>query len=278
MLIDWFTVIAQVINFLILVWLLKRFLYRPILDAIDAREKRIAAKSADADAKRAEAKKERDKYQHKNAEFEQQRTALMNKAMEEAKTERLRLLDEARQAADSLSAKRQEAMRNDANNLNQAIRRRTRQEVFAITRKALADLATTSLEERLADVFARRLREMDEPTKKRIGESLKTASEPALVRSAFDLPETQRAAIQQTLNQTFSTEINIRFETAPELISGIELISNEQKVAWSIADYLVSLEKGVAELLEEREQAEHEIQEKTHKPVKTELKPVTKNQ
>jgi F-type H+-transporting ATPase subunit b len=74
------------------------------------------------------------------------------------------------------------------------------------------------------------------------------------------------------------TEINIRFETAPELISGIELISNEQKVAWSIADYLVSLEKGVAELLEKREQAEHEIQEKTHKPVKTEPKPVTKNQ
>jgi F-type H+-transporting ATPase subunit b len=55
MLIDWFTVSAQVVNFLILVWLLKRFLYRPILNAIDAREKRIATELADADAKRAEA-------------------------------------------------------------------------------------------------------------------------------------------------------------------------------------------------------------------------------
>ena len=45
MLIDWFTVVAQVVNFLILVWLLKRFLYKPILDAIDAREKRIAKES-----------------------------------------------------------------------------------------------------------------------------------------------------------------------------------------------------------------------------------------
>ena len=43
MLIDWFTVIAQMLNFLILVWLLKRFLYQPILDAIDAREKGIAS-------------------------------------------------------------------------------------------------------------------------------------------------------------------------------------------------------------------------------------------
>jgi F-type H+-transporting ATPase subunit b len=254
MLIDWFTVGAQVVNFLILVWLLKRFLYRPILDAIDAREKRIARELADADAKKAEAKMERDEFQRKNAEFEQQRNALMNKAEEEAKTERLHLLDEARQAADALSAKRQESLRIDAHNLNQDITRRTRQEVFAITRKALTDLATTSLEERLADVFARRLLEMDEPTKKSFGKSLKAATQPALVRSAFDLPEAQRAAIQQTLNQTFSTEINIRFETAPELISGIELISNGQKVAWSIADYLASLERDVDKLLKQKGQ------------------------
>ena len=148
MLIDWFTVIAQVVNFLILVWLLKRFLYRPILDAIDAREKRIATELADADAKKAEAQKERDEFQHKNEEFDQQRAALLSKATDEAKAERQRLLDEARKAADALSAKRQETLRSEAHNLNQAISRRAQQEVFAIARKALTDLATTSLEER----------------------------------------------------------------------------------------------------------------------------------
>ena len=53
--IDWFTVVAQAINFLILVWLLKRFLYKPILHAIDEREKGIAAQLAQAEAKKAEA-------------------------------------------------------------------------------------------------------------------------------------------------------------------------------------------------------------------------------
>jgi F-type H+-transporting ATPase subunit b len=76
------------------------------------------------------------------------------------------------------------------------------------------------------------------------------------VRSAFDLPATQRTAIQNALNQTFSAEINIRFETAPDLVSGIELTTNGQKVAWSIADYLASLEKGVDELLKEQDKAE----------------------
>jgi F-type H+-transporting ATPase subunit b len=254
MLIDWFTVGAQALNFLILVWLMKRFLYQPILHAIDEREKRIAAELSDADAKKAEAQKERDEFQHKNEEFDQQRAELLSKAMEDAKAERQRLLDEARQAADTLSAKRQETLRNDAHLLNQAISRRTQQEVFAIARKALTDLATTSLEERLGEVFTRRLREMDGQAKEGLAEALKTAIEPSLVRSAFDLPVDQRAVIQNALNETFSAEVHIRFETAPDLISGIEFTTaNGQKVAWSIADYLVSLEKGVDELLKEKD-------------------------
>jgi F-type H+-transporting ATPase subunit b len=95
MLIDWFTIVAQVINFLILVWLLKRYLYKPILNAIDEREKRIAKELADADAKKAEAKAERDGFQHKNEAFDQQRAALLGKATDEAKAERKRLLDQA---------------------------------------------------------------------------------------------------------------------------------------------------------------------------------------
>jgi F-type H+-transporting ATPase subunit b len=253
MLIDWFTIAAQALNFLILVWLMKRFLYKPILNAIDAREKLIAKELADADAKKSEAQKERDEFQKKNEEFDQQRAALLTKATDEAKAERLRLLEEARKAADALSAKRQESLVNDAHNLNQAISRLTQKEVFAITRKALTDLATTSLEERMGEVFTRRLRELDDKSKSVLGDALKKNSEPALIRSTFDLPDGQRAAIQNALNETYSAEIRIRFETSPDLVSGIELSANGQKVGWTIADYLASLEKGVGELLKEKD-------------------------
>ena len=256
MLIDWFTVGAQALNFVILVWLLKRFLYKPILDAIDAREKRIALALTDAEARKAEARKERDAFQEKNEAFDRQRAALLSRATEEATIERRRLLQEARKAADALSAKRQEALRNDAQNLGQAITRRIQQEVFAIARKALADLATTSLEERLGEVFTRRLREMDPAARAGLAGVLKTAPEPAIVRSAFDLPPEQRVTIQNALNETFSGEVRVRFEIAPDLVSGIELATNGQKVAWSIADYLASLEKGIDELAKEKDRPE----------------------
>jgi F-type H+-transporting ATPase subunit b len=274
MLIDWFTVGAQVLNFLILVWLLKHFLYKPILNAIDAREKRIAAELADADAKKTEAQKERDDFQNKNKAIDEQRSALLGKAVDEAKAERERLLDEARNAADSLRAAQATALRNDQKRLGSEITRLAKDEVFGIARKTLADLATVSLEERMGEVFTRRLREMDGKSKGLLGAALKSSSEPAVVRSAFDLGTEQKAAIQNALNETFSAEIRIRFETSPDLISGIELTTNGQKVAWSIADYLASLGKGVDELLRKNDETAAKAEPKVE--AKTETKPEVK--
>jgi F-type H+-transporting ATPase subunit b len=256
MLIDWFTVCAQALNFLVLVWLLKRFLYKPILNAIDAREKLIAGQLADASAGKAEAQKEKDEFRGKNDAFDQQRAALLSKATADADAERQRLLGEARTAADGLSAKRRDALQSDAASLNDSIRRRTQDEVFAIARKTLTDLAGASLEERSVDVFAQRLRSMDAKARDSLAEALKTAGAPALMRSAFDLPAAERAALQQALNETFSAQVDVQFQTAPDLVSGIALTVGGQKVAWSIDDYLSSLQTAIAALVKGPDKAQ----------------------
>jgi F-type H+-transporting ATPase subunit b len=112
-----------------------------------------------------------------------------------------------------------------------------------------------------------------------LGEALKKNSEPALIRSTFDLPATQRAAIQNALNETFSAEVHARFETSPDLVSGIEMSCHGQKVGWSIADYLASLENGVGELLKEKDKPEPKPEVKVEpkpeapKPEETTSKP-----
>jgi F-type H+-transporting ATPase subunit b len=252
MLIDWFTVAAQVLNFLILVWLLKRFLYRPILHAIDAREQRIAQALADADAKQAEAIRERDELRQKNEAFDGQRAALLSQATDEAKAERLRLLDEARQLADDLRGERREALLREQQGLHDELARLARDEVFAIARKTLEDLAGAGLEQRVSEVFVQRLRALGPEAKADLAQALKTASDPVRVRSAFELPAEQQAAIRAALNETFAADIPVRFETAPAVVSGIELSANGHKVAWTIAEYLASLENGVGELLKEQ--------------------------
>jgi F-type H+-transporting ATPase subunit b len=132
------------------VWLLKHFLYKPILNAIDAREKRIAAELADADAKKAEAEKERDDFEAKNKAFDDQRSRSARKAEGDAK---------ARTSA--FSAKRARTRTDCARSKPRVAKRQKRGwaerslawplgKSLDIARKTLVDLATVSLEERMA--------------------------------------------------------------------------------------------------------------------------------
>ena len=256
MLIDWFTVGAQALNFVILVALMKRFLYKPILNAIDAREQRIAAQIENAAATKAEAENEREEFQRKNEEFDRRRATLLSEATDEAAGERHRLLDEARRAAEAVRAERQEALELEQQSLGEEIARRTQQEVFAIARKTLTDLAGTSLEVRMSEVFARRLRDLNDAAKEDFVKALKASDTPVIVRSAFELAPEQRATIQHALNETCSAEVEVRFDTAPSVISGIDLTANGWKIAWHISDYLASLEESLGELVHEQAKAE----------------------
>jgi len=250
MLIDWFTVVAQTFNFLILVWLLKHFLYKPILDAIDAREQRIAQELADADAKKTEARQERDEFERKNNDFNQQRDSLVSQMKEEISVKRQKLLDDAQHAADVVSTKRHEALQREHRTFAEEISRRAQEQVFSITRKTLRDLADTSLEVSMTKVFTRRVREMNGQARQELGQALTALSEPARVRSMFELPAEQQAEIQQAMNETFAVEVPLRFEIASDRICGIEVTCSGRKLAWSIDEYLKALEKSIAELIE----------------------------
>lgn len=262
MLIDWFTVGAQVLNFVILVWLLKRFLYKPIIDAIDAREQKIAQQLADAAARKAEALQEKEAFQRKIEDLDQQSAKLLQVATDNANAESGRLLEAARQAADTLAAKRQESLRNEANKLGHAISDTTRREVFAIARKALSELAVESLEQRISEVFVQRLRAVTGDVREDLAEALHSAGKPTLVRSAFDLSPEQQQAIRTAVNETFSIDVSLEFETAPELVCGIELATQGQRLSWSIDEYLSSLEQGVAALLKPDNEAQPESRAK----------------
>lgn len=256
MLIDWFTVIAQAVNFLVLVWLMKRFLYQPILKALDARERRIAAELADAGAKEAEAEAAREEFRRKNEEFDRQRDGLLNKATDEAAAEHRRLFDEIRKDADSLRDKLQDKLSGEYQSLHEEITRRTQAEVFAIAHKTLSDLAGASLEERIVEVFIHRLRELDSSEQARLAAMLAAPDIPVIVRSAFELPQPQRASVEETIKTTLGTKNPVCFETVPNLIGGIELVMHGQKVAWSIADYLAAMEKELAVLLKAQRKPE----------------------
>jgi len=256
--INWFTIIAQVLNFLILVWLLKRFLYKPILKAIDEREGKIAAQIKDAEMQDTKAKKEQVEFRKKNESFDMEKKDLMDKAIAETNEERQKLIEDARDEATQLRSKLERSLKEMQENLNHDIVQKTQQEVFAIARKTLSDLASLSLEEQATNIFIKRLNDLANKEKKQFVEAFKTSSNPILVQSAFDLPEKQQADIKSAVNEILETETHFQFKTTPELISGIELTSSGYKLAWSISEYINSLQKSIFETMKEDPKAEPE--------------------
>ena len=250
--IDWFTVIAEVVNFLILVWLLKRFLYKPILNAIEAREKKVAGQLSDAESKMAEANKELTQYQQKNEEFDQKKKEMMSQALTESKVERQKLFEQVRKEANALQIQFQKSVKEKEENLEKEIAQKTQQEVFDISRKTLGELANTGLEEQVVKRFVLKLNELEGPVKQQISQVFNSDTTGIIVKSAFELSENQKEEIKSTFKNISGKESVYQYETSPQLISGIELSANGYKVSWSISEYLNSLEKAISEAIQEK--------------------------
>src|SRR5690554_2955493 len=156
--IDWFTVIAQLVNFLILVWLLQRFLYKPVLNAVDERERKIASQLADAANKKSEARSEKELFIQKNEQFDREHASQLKEVQQRVEAEQKRLYEEARKESHALRLKLEESLKQQEQELKETLKRRTKEEVFAIAGKTLADLANADLEEQVVHVFMEKIR------------------------------------------------------------------------------------------------------------------------
>jgi F-type H+-transporting ATPase subunit b len=241
--INWFTVLAQLLNFALLVWLMRRFLYAPILAAMDQREKKISAQLKAAKTQKDEAKAAHDELTKKTEAFDAQKQALLTAATADAETQRQQLLAAARQEADDQRAKQQKALQESQATQQADLARQTRQTVFAVAKKALADLASVSLEAQAVDVFVQRLHALNDDDKQPLVAAFQANKKPMQVQSASALTPKQQATIKTTLVALLGAAPDLEFTANPALISGISLSANGFKLAWDVADYLVALGK-----------------------------------
>jgi F-type H+-transporting ATPase subunit b len=250
MLIDWFTVGAQAVNFLILVWLMKRFLYGPVLAAIDAREKKIAGELKEAADAKASAGKEREDLRVQTETLQGRREELLRAASVDAEAQHQRLLEDAHREVQELRVKSLAALTAEQTELQLEIVSRARREAFALTRKTLAGLADTTLEDRMLEVFIHRVQDLNEVQKVQlIAPPVDTRARSAVLRSAFELTPAQQTHVTAAFREWPCGGATLTFETAPELVSGVELIVDGQKLAWNVTAYLADVEEKTEALL-----------------------------
>jgi F-type H+-transporting ATPase subunit b len=241
--INWFTVIAQIVNFLILVWLLKRFLYKPVLKAIDERKKKIEARLEEAAVRKAEAKKDQDLFRQKNEDFDKERTVKMNLAQEHVNSEKERLFEEVRNESNALRSKFENSFKQRKKELTDSLKRKTKDEVFAIVGKTLSDLANANLEDQVINVFIKKIDNLDEVEKSKFIHALNDKHNPVAIKSVFDLSASSKQKLEKAIGQFAEKQLDFNYKLEAELLSGIEIETASYQMSWNIESYLDSLSR-----------------------------------
>jgi F-type H+-transporting ATPase subunit b len=254
-LINWFTVAAQIVNFLILVALLKHFLYGPIVAGMTAREERIAAQLAEARQKKQEAGEEEAALRRKVREIEDQRQEMLTEAGRQAEAHKQELFSQARQEVEQIRQKWAAALTREKETFLQDLKQRLAQEVVAISRRTLQEMADLTLEQRLTGIFLERLRLLSLDKQAAIQESIIEAGGELSVTTAFELSDEARQKIASQVQELFGRNLTLRFATSGELLAGIELLTSSRKVAWSLGGFLDSLEEDLAQAFQQLEKS-----------------------
>lgn len=262
MLIDWFTVIAQIVNFLILVILLKYLLYDRVIQAMDRREERLHNRLEEAKDKKAEAEEEAESFRKKKKEMEDQRQDMLSRAKKEAEEERKSLTRRAREEADGLRKRWREAVEKEKESFLKDIKRTTLSQVYSVSRRAFQDLADAEIEKRIAEVFVSRLGDLPRDKREEMAEAAGKGGDPLEVKSGFDISTKMQRKITEAVHREIAEGVDVGYRTDPDLIMGIEMKARGVKVAWNLNHYLADLEERAGEILDREARAGEERAER----------------
>ncbi|MCP4386473.1 MAG: hypothetical protein GY798_34535 [Hyphomicrobiales bacterium] len=250
--VDWITVAAQIVNFLVLVWLLKRFLYGPVIRAMDKREARIAGKLQEAQEAKRVVEAEVTRYREMQDSFEKQRQERLAVVQADVDSFGRSLQATARE---EMSARRAEWLQNLSDEkvafLND-MRARSVDAFSSMARRALGDLANQALEDQIARRFVAEMGDLDERALTKLRLACEREGRAVVLRTAFGLSAERRREVSGTLRAALGEDVEIAFERSSDLICGIELRAGGQLVRWSLDSFLDEFETELSEAIERR--------------------------
>ncbi|SEM10616.1 ATP synthase F0 subcomplex B subunit [Syntrophus gentianae] len=250
--IDWFVLFAQLVNFLILIYLLKRFLYTRIISAMNEREAKIVARFEEAERLTREAEEAARAYEEKNSSLQVLAEKMLNEAREAANRRQKEWMDSARGEVDSIRQRWVETVLQEKESFLESLRSRTGKQVYAIARRILADLADTVIEQKMIDVLIDRIRSLDPKEGEAIRSALENTADGVMVQSAFPLAAEDRQRLTAAVRGlTGKPNTAVLYQESPDLINGIELLTSGHRISWSISEYLDHLEESFDRALHE---------------------------
>lgn len=250
MLIDWFTVAAQIVNFLILVFLLHRFLYRPIVGHMTEREENIKQRLEEASKRQREAQDQIEEFQRKGDELEREAGKTIALAEKQADQHKAEILEKARKDVEEQRTKWLQALDKEKEAFARKFRKRGSREILDYVRRIIDDLADEPLNNCLARVLAAKIGHLEQEDRKRLRHA--ASADKIIVRSTFELAAPEKRRLTTMFHEICGKDADIAYQVDAESPLGIEARAGNIRLAWGIENYLEELQSRVMSLVEEK--------------------------
>ena len=242
MLIDWFTVVAQIINFGVLLLILRAFLFKPILAAIEEREKNIAESFQQAEKLQSEASQARQHHEEKSRALDLTRESMIAKIQEEAEVERETLLRQAREEVDQKKEDWNQNVQEEIDTFLRSLTVSAASELCEITERALEEMTDSTLTERAVEMFLKHLRNHYSNGAIEVGNPSVRQDQPPILTCSQELTIALQKRIETELRE-LGVQGEIAFEINPELLCGCQLRAGGLVIEWDLGAYLDTLKE-----------------------------------
>ena len=241
---NWSTFMLEIINFLVLVWILKRFLYKPVLDVIARRQAGIEKTRADAEQLRAGANSLQEKYESRLADWDQERQQARAALAREFGAERARKMAELQTALEQEREKAQVTDVRQQADVKRKIEETALMQAARFAARLLEQTSGADTEARLVDLVITGLTRLPAERSEALRNSCGKSPGTVVVVSAFPLADKHRQQLEQALATVTSPNTALRFEQNSDLLAGVRITIG----AWVLGANLQDELKGFLEL------------------------------
>ena len=236
--INWSTFFLEIVNFLVLVWLLKHFFYKPIKKVIDERQQNIAEKAAEVEQKNTNADQMKETYENRLANWEKEKQLAREVLNLELNSEKAIQLEKLKSTLMQEKEKTEIAQIKSLNELKYQSEVQALKQGALFTSQLLKNLTSKELEEKLIETFISQLDVLSEDKKKYLLANNGIEDVSVAVISAYSLNENMRKKIETALHQLLGKPLKIEHTTDQNLIAGVRVNLGDTVLRANLLDEL----------------------------------------
>jgi len=244
---NWSTFLLEIINFLVLVWILKRFLYRPVLSVLEKRRKEIEQNLNEANSHHTQAIELEQQYKKRLEDWALEKQQLKDTLQQEIQAERTQRLE---QLETELTSEREKtevvAQKHLAESLRQ-YQENAHEQGARFATQLLTAVASEELESHLFDLLIKTFDHLDDERQITLVNACKKSSESITVTSAFTLSASQQHQLEKKLNALCEQSVKVNYIKEPQLMAGLRILIGASVLSINLQDEL----KGFMELIHE---------------------------